>query len=128
MKLENGLPHLICQNCVDLIVSFYAFKKRILENEEKFKREKILNCTVQTETIEKRHATATQCEVCGKMLSCYGNLVKHMKLHTGERPYSCDTCKRTFSRAEHLNIHKRTHTGLYLKMEKLENFGKITCH
>lgn len=32
-------------------------------------------------------------------------------LDTGERPYPCNICDKTFARQETANIHQRTHTG-----------------
>lgn len=54
---------------------------------------------------------SSQCEICGKILSCHSNLVLHKRRHTGEKPFACDLCEKRFARTEHLNIHRRIHTG-----------------
>ncbi|BGO99949.1 zinc-finger protein [Rhodotorula toruloides] len=53
------------------------------------------------------------CEVCGKTFSESLTLAQHMRVHTQERPYICDHpgCGKSFALASALTIHKRTHSG-----------------
>ncbi|XP_064436621.1 zinc finger protein 184-like [Mirounga angustirostris] len=39
------------------------------------------------------------------------SLIEHRKTHTGEKPYKCSDCEKTFSYSSSLSLHQRTHNG-----------------
>ncbi|XP_005754296.1 zinc finger and SCAN domain-containing protein 12-like isoform X1 [Pundamilia nyererei] len=50
------------------------------------------------------------CHTCGKRFNQSSTLRSHVRTHTGERPYSCDTCGKSFGQSAALYIHKAVHS------------------
>ncbi|XP_060067326.1 zinc finger protein 91-like [Ylistrum balloti] len=51
------------------------------------------------------------CEVCNKMFGEKQDHERHMRTHTGEKPYSCEICEKTFADKSNLRSHIRNHNG-----------------
>ncbi|CAG0920795.1 unnamed protein product [Notodromas monacha] len=48
---------------------------------------------------------------CDRRFSRSDELSRHIRIHTGQKPFPCRICMRSFSRSDHLTTHIRTHTG-----------------
>uniref|UniRef100_A0A8C6TJA0 C2H2-type domain-containing protein n=1 Tax=Neogobius melanostomus TaxID=47308 RepID=A0A8C6TJA0_9GOBI len=61
---------------------------------------------------QKRHDDSfnVKCPVCDKTLK--GGLMVHMKIHTGEKPFSCSECGRKFGTRKCLRQHMNSHLGV----------------
>ena len=64
---------------------------------------------IEMENTDIKDKNQFPCNVCEKSFPILSLLVKHVMIHTGEKPHSCEICKEVFSSKIDYKAHRKTH-------------------
>ncbi|XP_037903632.1 zinc finger protein 429-like isoform X2 [Hermetia illucens] len=75
---------------------------------EKFTSERHFRTHIAEKHVDGREETGCyKCEDCGKIFAVRSHYDEHVRTHTKETPYQCETCKQSFRFIQSLNRHKK---------------------
>ena len=66
---------------------------------------------------------AHECDICKKKFYHKGHLVKHFRIHLGEKPYGCAECGKWYTQACNRNRHFSSHHNELGKKQQ----SKLKC-
>ena len=52
-----------------------------------------------------------KCDICEKTFALSSNYYVHIRIHTTEKPYKCNVCDKAFAMSYYLKKHMKTHLG-----------------
>ncbi|XP_059484309.1 zinc finger protein 846-like [Neocloeon triangulifer] len=121
---EDGLPHLICPECVKKLRSWRVFHDRAHETQQSLsfgvknrvalERHKCGICGEQfgrskafAEHLASHAGQKFVCPVCGRQLASEEGLVRHQEVHAAQRNHCCHLCGRLFQTLTCLLQHVR---------------------
>ncbi|XP_039527835.1 oocyte zinc finger protein XlCOF19-like isoform X1 [Pimephales promelas] len=119
-KIEGGSPVRYCQRLKYTVRSFQAPVGSSSDTETEAEPSDFLPSN-RKKTCDKKFS----CKLCGMEYQRSLNLVRHMRIHTGEAPYTCELCGKGFRRPDWLKLHLTVHTGD--KRKRVKRFSCDQC-
>lgn len=97
-KLSHGKKLFQCANCHQSFRYKVSLKSHMLNFHVPDDQTVISNQVHYNQTLH--------CTECGKLFATKYKLKRHLRCHSGEKPYNCNYCDRSFSQTGNLKLHQ----------------------
>uniref|UniRef100_A0A6P7F4L7 Zinc finger protein 208-like n=1 Tax=Diabrotica virgifera virgifera TaxID=50390 RepID=A0A6P7F4L7_DIAVI len=110
LKLHTGERSHFCVNCKKGYITLSNLRSHMKNCRVKY--EITSEIDIKSEAFEKKKF---KCNICTKKLKNKRDALEHKNLHTGDKPFKCDQCDRSFPLSSSLRVHKKEKHSKTLK-------------